>query len=253
MLVSMTAQNPKPDDKDAVSDYGSIKNNIKYQYYLSDSELLSYANVQWKGWEQDTPVSLNGKKYLYVKAVVPEEQNPTVYHFSSSEPVCYELNYKTKTAGKVTAEIENVPVTEGATLADTLTLSGEKGETLLYTMDKTAPITGKAILKTSERAELEQAAAGSTGTITQYKQKKYIRINKLWYECSDSVQEYNSLSPISVSYKEDGTVTISVQAVAEGKLPGENQLIRFQKLTAPKAYLENGESLSADKVFPVKI
>ena len=49
MLVSMTAQNPKPDDKDAVSDYGSIKNNIKYQYYLSDSELLSYANVQWKG------------------------------------------------------------------------------------------------------------------------------------------------------------------------------------------------------------
>ena len=73
VLVSMTAQNPKPDDKDAVSDYGSIKNNIKYQYYLSDSELLSYANVQWKGWEQDTPVSLNGKKYLYVKAVVPEE------------------------------------------------------------------------------------------------------------------------------------------------------------------------------------
>ena len=249
VLVSMTAQNPKPDDKDAVSDYDFIKNNIKYQYYLSDSELLSYANVQWKGWEQDTPVSLNGKKYLYVKAVVPEKQNTTVYHFSSSEPVCYELNYKTETAGKVTAEIENIPVTEGATLADTLTLSGEKGETLLYTMDKTAPITGKAILKTSERAELEQAAAGSTGTITQYKQKKYIRINKLWYECSDSVQEYNSLSPISVSYKEDGTVTISVQAVAEGKLPGENQLIRFQKLTAPKAYLENGESLSADKVI----
>lgn len=134
-------------------------------------------------------------------------------------------------------------------MADTLTLSGEKGEILLYTTDKTAPITGKAILKTSERAELEQAATDSTGTITEYKQKKYIRINKLWYECSDSVQEYNSLSPISVSYKEDGTVTISVQAVAEGKLPGENQLIRFQKLTAPKAYLENGESLSADKVI----
>ena len=94
VLVSMTAQNPKPDDKDAVSDYEFIKNNIKYQYYLSDSELLSYANVQWKGWEQDTPVSLNGKKYLYVKAVVPEEQNTKVYHFSSSEPVCYELNYK---------------------------------------------------------------------------------------------------------------------------------------------------------------
>ena len=81
------------------------------------------------------------------------------------------MNYKTETAGKVTAEIENVPVTEGATLADTLTLSGEKGETLLYTMDKTAPITGKAMLTTSKRTELEQAATDSTGTITEYKQK----------------------------------------------------------------------------------
>lgn len=247
VLVNMTVQNPKPDDETAESDYESVKDTIKYQYYLSDSELLSYENVQWKEWEQDTSVSLNGKKYLYVKAAAPEEQNTSVYHFTSSEPVCYELNYKTETAGKVTAEIENVPVTEKATLADTLTLSGEKGETLLYTMDETAPITGKAMLTTSERAELEQAAENSTGTITEYHQKKYIRINKLWYECSDSVQKY--LSPISVSYKEDGTVTISVQAVAEGKLPGENQLIRFQKLTAPKAYLENGESLSADKVI----
>ena len=93
------------------------------------------------------------------------------------------------------------------------------------------------MLTTSKRAELEQAAADSTGTITEYQQKKYIRINKLWYECSDSVQEYNSLSPISVSYKEDGTVSDLCTGGGRGKTSGREPAHLFSETDCSKSSL----------------
>ena len=239
-VTDIAGNNPGPDNTEITEDYEKIKDQITYRYYFSDSELTSFGNVQWKEWN-GTDLPLNRKKYLYVKAKAPTDQQTKLYQFKDSDPVCYEWDYKTEQPGEITADVNSPLVREDAESKDELELSETGGAGIYYTLDETEPIKGKASLSKEERKSLETAAAGaSSGAVISSGDKKYIKINQLWYECSETVEKYELGTPIALSYDEDRKVTVTVQAAIDGKAPGNSKVLTYQKLLPPEVFLEDG-------------
>lgn len=245
VVIGLETTNPHPDDASITEAYNAVKENLNYQYYLSDSRLTSFANVKWKDWDENA-IALDSKKYLYLKTCAPtreEQEENEVYKFVDSAPACYEWNYRTEQPEKVTGKVTAALIREdsSSSLADTLKLSQSEGADIYYTLNGDAPISKKASLTQKQREELERSAQGeAVGTIVSLDDKKYIRINHLWYECSDSIEKCEPEEKISISYDEKGTAKVVVQAVSDGMAMGEKQELIYQKLTPPDAYFEDG-------------
>lgn len=239
----------------AMSDaYTKIKEKFKYEYYFSDSRLTSFNNVVWKEWKEE--VALEGKKYLYVKAIIPEEadqEDTSIYKFLDSEIACYEWKYQTDQPEKITGTVKSVALREDKASSskqkDLLTLSSSDGAGIYYTTDGTTPIGEKATLTTTQKQELEQLGAKeAVGTILTYENNKYVKINQFWYLCSNTAQKFDSSSSIQLEYDENRNKTVTVQAAVDGKVIGEVQEITYQKLLPPTIYLEDGSELKNDPI-----
>lgn len=243
-IVGIEPVNPGPDDENLTKGYEKIKSQITYKYYFSNSKLSSFANVQWNDWNAAEDIPLNSRKYLYVKAIAPtEEQTGSGYRFTDSEPACYEWNYRTDKPGTVTGEAIDVVIREDSSSSepDSLKLSETGGAGIYYTLNGETPIGGK--VSKEQREELEESAQGeASGTIVSLEGKKYVKINDLWYECSDQTEKYDDKKSVALEYGEDQMAKVTVQAASDGKVIGEKQDLIYQKLTPPDVYLEDGQT-----------
>lgn len=242
-IVGIEPVNPDPSDVNLTNGYEKIKSQITYKYYFSNSKLSSFANVKWNVWNAED-IPLNSRKYLYVKAIAPtEEQTGSGYRFTDSEPACYEWNYRTDKPGSVTGEAIDVIIREDSSSSepDSLKLSETGGAGIYYTLNGEPPIGGK--VSKEQREKLEKFAQGeASGTIVSLEDKKYVKINHLWYECNEQTEKYDDKKSVALEYGEDQKAKVTVQAASDGKVIGEKQDLIYQKLTPPDVYLEDGQT-----------
>ncbi len=212
----------------------------KLQYALADSQLSDLASIKWLNWDRQTPIPLEGRKWLYVRAV-PESTSDNIWR--SSEPKEYKVQYYTDTARQteltVTSELQFTANTDGTEkeAQDRAELTtGEQEGRILYTTDGTDVVLTKADYAVVKKLDSYKEKTG----LAEEAGKKYIRINDVWYQCSDATQMYTGAVP--VCYDKNNCFEIRTKVVADGKsVKGAATVHQIQKLSAPAIEMESGQ------------
>lgn len=242
-LEGITVANSFAEDSQEYRDFETIKNYIKYQYILSDTELSVIRDNAWKDWKEQN-VSLEQKKYLYVRAVTEGEgADSTFYKVNASAPVKYEFAYLTDEAAEVTASLKSEIVLGDAN--DKVSLISK--DTILYTTDGTNPISGKAVLTAEQKNSLNNALTEGT-YLAENNGDKYLRVNGIWYLCSESIVQYDDNQSIKLVYT-DGIAEIQAVTICDGKrVKMEPTIFTYTKLNPPTALTEDGRELTEAKI-----
>lgn len=206
---------------------------VQLQYYLSNDEILDYKDVHWNIYDSSRGIVLNGQSNLYISCAPADTAMRAAYRNSEMKKVS--LSYRENS----TANIVSVPESGGSLdVNQSVTIEIMDGTavkencTILYTKSETAPVFTK--VSDSKRKELaldSKAASMETGSILlQDGETIYVKLNNLWYQCSDGlIKQYSAGNqPTSdESLRTKGYEIIYVQVVEEGKELGHYQQLRF--------------------------
>ena len=218
-----------------------------WQYVLSDEQITDFSTITWKVWDKKTPVDLEKKKYLYLR-VIPRNDSGTLLYLTS-DPAEYVLSYLTEEPQAATASASGDQVT--------LTTAQKDGR-IFYTTDKTDIIFTK-VTGTTLSDNLNSQAASYDGGLLTYSEKKYLRVNGLWYQCSAPTEYYRAGTALDLPYNNKLCAELRTKVVAEGYLPQQESTVhRYQKLNTPSAVLESGGSPGsntdpADRIVRVRV
>lgn len=224
--------------EDRVIGMEAVDRSGKIQYLLSETSLQDYTSLSWTDWT-GSPVSVSGKAYLYVR-MLPSDEDQGKYVGSGIKE--YHQRYITDTPAGVQAELKP-GTTVGDESGDRVILSSsEDGGIIIYTTDGSEP-TLRKVDDLALRVSLNSQVSGTSAVSMVFEDKRYVRVNGLWYECGASAKLYES--PIPVSYV-SGSAKIRAKALADGKkTDGSAETFLLQKLEAPAVKLESGMDIAS--------
>lgn len=234
--------------------YKEAYDNGTLQYALTDSKVSNLTSIEWQNWDKKTPIPLQGKKWLYIR-VVPKSTKNDIWR--NSEPREYELHYYTDTVSQteltVSSDLQfaaNAAGTEKEAKDQAKLTTSESDGRILYTTDGSDVTLVKADYGTVKNLVSHNNETG----LVEWNEKKYIRINDLWYQCKGSVQLYQADIPIA--YDENNYFEIHTKVVVEGKsVKGAVAAHQIQKLYTPTVEMESGQKPGSNTggVDPIKV
>ncbi len=226
-----------------------FKENVTLKYYADSSPALTSSEERWEIWNpQESVISLKQGEYLFVKA---ESADNTRTDLVPSGVKRYRANFIADPPDPVTASVETdvtvgTPTGNEQERSDTVRLqTTEKDAMIFYTMDGSEPtFTGNQDAKLI--TELNQAAPGKDAvSLVHTDGKRYVRVNRIWYLCSDGVELYQDGISLAHSKITGSTVNIKAKALADGKVVTDaaNSFF-FTKLETPEFKLESKKEIT---------
>ena len=222
--------------------------DISIQYYLSDQDLSEMPEGLWETWNGTTKPPLDSNKYLYVRTYAKAGSG-----YMTSAPRKYTLQYISAQPGNVEAKayVNGTVVTGGVDYGDQIELieltTPESNALIFYTADGSKPTFTKVSSDASVYTTLTKNGKDSAHTSLKIGTTLYVRVNGLWYQCSDSTRLYDKDKKIEVdeSIYTNNFLTINAQAVKDGYVIGTANRFSYgmtlrNQVKAPTASVENG-------------
>lgn len=214
--------------------------STKIQYCLSDVKLTS--NISWSDYT--APIKTSGKRYLYTRNYYADGNQPYVEsNFDERE-----LHYMSSSSAVIKSVPDNGEGVDAGTAVELSYVGAEGGTAIFYVVGATEkPVLTKKV-SYAERKELNLDAFSTDGFHAKTNGKSYLKINNLWYECSDnSIKHYTDPIVIDESIRQMNSTIIYAYVIDNGREPGEFQTLQytyypFEKTAEPESTIPTSAS-----------
>lgn len=195
----------------------------KTQYCLTDTRITDFSKISWQ--EYTIPYrELSGEKFLYVRSFYTDGTKP----YYESDIKEYEIHYMDSSSAIATSTPENgTNVDVGNQIELSQSGSSLEKAALFYVVDsETAPTLDR--VSYSERQNLLLDNHSTDGKYVKLNDVVYIKVNGIWYSCSDSnVEKYEKPITATESLRVNNTMAIHVFVEDSGKEVGNFQTLRY--------------------------
>lgn len=195
------------------------------QYYLSD-KIVNTSSISWKNYTD--PFSTEGKKYLYVRNTYANDSK----QYIECEPVYYEILYMENSGAIANSNPANGESVDVGTKLELTQVGAYANAAIFYTLDaQSAPTLERVTYQ--ERQSIGLDNLSQDGKYAQQGDRVYLKINGLWYRCSDSsVKKYTSSIEIGEEIRVKGSMNLYVLVEDSGKEVGEFQRLGYSYAAA---------------------
>lgn len=246
--LSLAGEVPR-DDSIISASMSSGETGVTVQYYLSDRQMDSIPNTYWSSWQVGQSVPLNGRTYLYVRAV--SDDNSSMGSMIQE----YQISYITAEPSSVTATAYagGEIVSDGVDYNDEIELIElnveEQGSEALifYTLNAGNPSFSKVPYEVRLTLALDSQYSGELGSIV-LDGIRYVKVNQLWYECSADTLLYEDRIQVDESIYQNNYLTVNAQALENGCMISSPDrfsytLVLRDQVAAPTATPEGGSTV----------
>ncbi len=221
------------DDLIVLSPGDNPEGTAQPQYYLSD-KVVNMSGISWINYSE--PFSPEGKKYLYVRNTFLNNSK----HYIECEPSYYEIRYMENSGSIVNSSPVNGGSVDVGTKIELSQTGAYADAAMFYTYEaQSAPTLTRVSYDARHSIGLDNLS--QDGKIAFQGDQVYIKINGIWYYCSDStVKRYTQPIEVGEEIRVKGSMNLFVLVEDSGKEVGEFQKLGYsyaasEQTAAPEA------------------
>ena len=197
--------------------------SARIQYCLTNVEQST--PIPWEEWKDYTaPIKTYGNRYLYVRNYYADGSK----NYVESTQFKYELLYMEDSSAFIKSTPENEEVVDVGSKIELSYIGASNATGIFYVVDaeKKPALTRK--IPYSERQSMRIDAFSTDGLHAKIDGKIYLKVNNLWYECSDSdVKLYEDPIIVGESIRQKNATTIYAFVIDNGREIGEFQTLQY--------------------------
>ena len=190
------------------------------QYYLTDTKQTEFNT--WLNYTQ--PISADGKRYLYVRNNYADGDK----NYVESRTDEYTLQYMGDSSAIIKSTPENEEAVDVDSKIELSCIGAENAKGIFYVVDAGEKPTLKRKVPYAERQSLRLDAFSSDGLQAKTDGKLYLKVNNLWYECSDpDIKLYTDPIIVGESIRQSNATIIHAFIIDNGRETGEFQTLQY--------------------------